>query len=169
MLSSPLGFSADLALRKRSSCDRFGEPLSAPAACHLPAQAPASTIDRMGPLVLGRIVPSMEGMASSRGRGSSRHGLALAPRTFPAVLGEPLEAASQNRMTSDSTLDSRADSKPGAGKPLVASTARSRRAVKARHRHFRTNRIAHAAVGETATIADVEDLPAQPPGRDRRR
>ena len=165
----PSGFiSTGLALWKRSSSGRPGEPRPPPAAFHLQTQAEASAPARARSVVLDRVVRGVEGVATSLVHCSSRHGGALAARKIPAVLGAAFKQIGKNRAASRQFSDSHIDSHFGASQSLVACAPHSWRTEEARNRGLRTDGVAHPADRQAATLADLENLPTESCRRDRR-
>src|SRR5215471_9692679 len=87
---------------------------------------------------------------------------------FPPPLGATFQEDRTHRQTPGPLSDSHFDPNLGASQSLVASAPDSWRTAKARHRGFRTNRVAPPADREAATFADLEELPAKSQGRDHR-
>src|SRR5579864_3553768 len=112
----------------------------------------------MRSLVLDHAVSSVEGLAASLVRCPSRHGNALAERTLPSVLGEPVPEGGKARTTIYHGRNWEVDSNSGSGESLVESAAHSRRVAKAWSHGFGEDCLAHPADGQATAIANLENL-----------
>jgi adenylate cyclase len=118
-----------LAVRKRSSSGRPGEPRPPPAAFRLQTQAEASASDRARSVVLDGVFRAVEGVATGLVHRSSRRGGALAARTIPSLLGAAFKQIGKNRAAFRQFSDSQFDSHVGAGQSLVACAPQTKNAI----------------------------------------
>src|SRR3984893_17592675 len=166
---NPAGFvSAHLAVRKRPSRGRPGEPGPPPTTVHLQTQEKASAISWARPLVLDRAVRGVEGLAETSVRGTPGHGGALAAGAFPQILGAPVEEVGKARSASDQPSGPRVDSDHGLRQSFVAWAAHSRRVAEAGNRGVGTDRFPRIADRETAAVTDLENFLTESHWGDRR-